>query len=90
MDYQKKCPDPTLAAGDNRRGFRILRVEQIQEIRITAYEMEHEKTGARILHLHCDDRENLYAIGFRTPPADSANRKIGRSHSLRGNGCIQH
>ena len=82
MNSQKKCPDPTLAAGDNRHGFRILRVEQIQEIRITAYEMEHEITGARVLHLHCDDRENLYAIGFRTPPTDSTGVPHILEHSV--------
>ena len=79
---EKKCPDPTLAAGDNLNGFRILRVEQIPEIRLTAYEMEHEKTGAKVLHLHCDDRENLYAIGFRTPPTDSTGVPHILEHSV--------
>lgn len=65
------CPPPTFAAGDKRHGFHILRVEQIPEIRVTAYEIEHEVTGAKLLHLHCDDRENLFSIGFRTPPRDS-------------------
>ncbi|MDO8784579.1 MAG: insulinase family protein [Syntrophales bacterium] len=64
-------PVPTLSRGEKLCGFRILRVEQIPELRVTAYEIEHEITGAKILHLHCHDRENLYAIGFRTPPADS-------------------
>ena len=68
---EKKCPDKTLTEGDESHGFQILRVEQIPEIRITAYEAEHEKTGAKVLHLHCDDLENLYAVGFRTPPSDS-------------------
>ena len=27
-------------------------------------------TGARVLHLHNADRENLYSISFRTPPPD--------------------
>jgi presequence protease len=78
----KKCPDATLTAGVNRHGFHILRVEQIPEIRITAYEMEHEKTGAKALHLHCDDRENLYAICFRTPPADSTGVPHILEHSV--------
>jgi len=63
-------------------GFRVLRVEQIPEIRITAYEAEHEKTGAKVLHLHCDDRENLYSIGFRTPPADSTGLPHILEHSV--------
>ena len=76
------CPAVTLAAGDQLYGFRVLRVEQIPDIRVTAYEIEHEKTGARILHLHCDDRENLYAIGFRTPPADSTGVPHILEHSV--------
>ena len=76
------CPAVTLAAGDQLHGFRVLRVEQIPDIRVTAYEIGHEKTGARILHLHCDDRENLYAIGFRTPPADSTGVPHILEHSV--------
>jgi Zn-dependent M16 (insulinase) family peptidase len=71
MTIKKTCPPMALCAGDRLHGFHILRVEQIPEIRVTAYEIEHEKTGAAILHLHCDDRENLFSIGFRTPPRDS-------------------
>jgi Zn-dependent M16 (insulinase) family peptidase len=82
MDPKEKCPDPTLAAGEKHHGFRILRVEKLPEIRITAYEMEHEKTGAKVLHLHCDDRENLYAIGFRTPPTDSTGVPHILEHSV--------
>ncbi len=66
------CPDATLEAGERKCGFRVLRIEQIPEIRITAYEMEHERTGARVLHLHCVDSENLYSLCLRTPPQNSA------------------
>lgn len=71
-----------LCAGDRQWGFHILKVEQIPEIRVTAYEIEHEKTGAAILHLHCDDRENLFSIGFRTPPRDSTGVPHILEHSV--------
>ena len=71
MTLPPSCPAVSLAPEEKRHGFVVRRAEQIPEIRITAYEMEHERTGARVLHLHCDDRENLYAIAFRTPPPDS-------------------
>ncbi len=58
-------PEPTLNSGDNFSGFKVLRVETIPALRITAYEIEHEKTGARILHLHSFDRENLYVFALR-------------------------
>jgi Zn-dependent M16 (insulinase) family peptidase len=71
MNGHAHCPPPTLTAGEKLYGFQVIRVEQIPEIRITAYEAVHESTGAKVIHLHCDDRENLYSIGFRTPPKDS-------------------
>jgi hypothetical protein len=82
MAAENPCPPPTLSVGRKRHGFRILRVEQIPEIRVTAYEIEHETTGAKILHLHCDDRENLFAIGFRTPPGDSTGVPHILEHSV--------
>jgi len=82
MTASSRCPIPTLAAGALVNGFRVLRVELIPEIRITAYEMEHAKTGAKVLHLHCDDRENLYSVGFRTPPEDSTGVPHILEHSV--------
>jgi hypothetical protein len=71
MSEESLCPPPALAVGDERFGFVVRRVEQIPEIRVTAYEIDHARTGAKLLHLHCRDRENLFSIGFRTPPRDS-------------------
>jgi len=82
MSDQLKFPRPTLTAGDILNGFRVLRVETLPGVRITAYEIEHEKTGAKVLHLHSFDRENLYAIGFRTPPADSTGLPHILEHSV--------
>ena len=82
MTRKNNCPPPTMAAGDQRHGFLVLRVEQIEDIRVTAYEMEHVNTGAKVLHLHCDDPENLYAIGFRTPPTDSTGVPHILEHSV--------
>ncbi|MBE0557608.1 MAG: insulinase family protein, partial [Proteobacteria bacterium] len=83
MERKKSgCPPPSLSAGERRQGFHIRRIEQIPDIRVTAYEIEHEQTGAKVLHLHCDDRENLFAIGFRTPPRDSTGVPHILEHSV--------
>jgi hypothetical protein len=82
MSDQSTSPQPTLQAGDELHGFRVLRVEEFPEIRVTAYEIEHKKTGAKVLHLHSLDRENLYAIGFRTPPTDSTGLPHILEHSV--------
>jgi len=71
MSAANDCPKAMLSAGETKLGFLVKRIEQIPEIRVTAYELEHIATGAKVLHLHCEDRENLYAIAFRTPPQDS-------------------
>ena len=76
------CPAATLFTGQRLHGFQVVQVAQIPDIRVTAYELEHEATGAKVLHLHCDDRENLYAIGFRTPPGDSTGVPHILEHSV--------
>ena len=79
---QEKFPAPSMQTGDEFKGFKVLRVEPIPAVRLTAYEIEHVKTGAKVLHLHSFDRENLYAIGFRTPPADSTGLPHILEHSV--------
>ncbi len=82
MQTENNCPSRTLSPGKKLHGFQILRVEQLPEIRVTAYEIVHEKTGAKLLHLHADDRENLFSIGFRTPPRDSRGVPHILEHSV--------
>ncbi len=82
MYGQSNSPEPTLQTGDEIHGFKVLRVQMFPAIRVTAYEIEHNKTGAKVLHLHAFDRENLYAIGFRTPPYDSTGLPHILEHSV--------
>ena len=82
MTNQTTFPQPTLKAGDALHGFKVLRVQTFADLRVTAYEIEHDRTGAKVLHLHSLDRENLYAIGFRTPPADSTGLPHILEHSV--------
>ncbi len=82
MSDQSNFPRRTLQAGEELHGFKVLRVKAFPEIRVTAYEIEHKKTGAKVLHLHSFDRENLYAICFRTPPSDSTGLPHILEHSV--------
>jgi len=43
MSNQSTSPQPTLQAGDELHGFKVLRVKAFPEIRVTAYEIEHKK-----------------------------------------------
>ena len=82
MSDQSNFPQPTMQAGDQLHDFKVLRVKSFPELRVTAYEIEHNRTGAKVLHLHSFDKENLYAIGFRTPPADSTGLPHILEHSV--------
>ena len=79
---ENECPAKTLKPGEALHGFCVLRVEQLHDIRATAYELNHERTGAKFLHLHCADRENLFSVGFRTPPTDSTGVPHILEHSV--------
>ena len=56
--------------GDLYRGFSVVRKSHIEEIAIHVLELEHEKTGAKVIHVEAEDKENLFAIAFRTYPSD--------------------
>jgi len=82
MALSSTCPEPVFAPGEKFLSFEITRVTPLPDIRQTAYEILHLRTGARILHLHNDDPENLYAICFRTPPEDSTGLPHILEHSV--------
>jgi len=83
------CLPPTMAPGEEKHGFRVSRVLAVPEIRATAYEAQHIGTGAPLLHLHCPDRESLFAITFRTPPPDSTGVAHILEHSVLA-GSVQY
>ena len=64
MTQEVYCPEAQLSVGEWFSGFRVLRVEKINDIRVTAYEIEHDKTGAKIIHLHCNDKKIFLPLVF--------------------------
>ena len=69
--------DPRAAAaallepGTTCHGFAVERCETVPELDSDAYVLRHTVSGARLLYLACDDENKAFAIGFKTPPADS-------------------
>ena len=68
--------DPRTAAallvpGTTCHGFVVERCEAVPELDSDAYVLRHAASGARLLYLACDDENKAFAIGFKTPPADS-------------------
>ena len=52
-------------------GYTILRRERLDRIEGSYLELEHERTGARHLHVECPDDNNSFAVFFPTVPKDS-------------------
>ncbi len=49
-------------------GFSLVRERALLEIETTLYEMEHIKSGARLIYLDREDDNKTFSIGFATPP----------------------
>lgn len=60
-----------LVSGTTCHGFTVERCETVPELDSDAYVLRHTTSGARLLYLACDDENKAFAIGFKTPPADS-------------------
>lgn len=60
-----------LVPGTTCHGFVVERCEAVPELDADAYVLRHTASGARLLYLACDDENKAFAIGFKTPPADS-------------------
>lgn len=60
-----------LAPGTTCHGFAVERCETVPELDSDTYVLRHTASGARLLYLACDDENKAFAIGFKTPPADS-------------------
>lgn len=52
-------------------GFRVSRGEYVTEIASQVYELQHEKSGARVLYIQNEDDNKVFSISFRTTPMDS-------------------
>ncbi|MFO7761338.1 MAG: insulinase family protein [Thermodesulfobacteriota bacterium] len=65
-----------------KQGFILHRESTVDEINGTARIFEHEKSGARLLHLENDDDNKVFSIFFRTPPPDNTGVAHILEHSL--------
>ena len=56
----------TLEVGQKLEGFEVKAITDLKQQHMVAYELEHLKTGAKLLHLYSEDAENLFSISFPT------------------------
>lgn len=59
-------PEP----GVHIHGFTLKRTKHVPELQLTAFHLEHEKTGAEYLHVARTDKNNVFSVGFKTNPPD--------------------
>ncbi len=52
-------------------GFRVLQMREFQELGGRLWQMEHEKTGARLCWLDRPDENKTFSVAFKTLPEDS-------------------
>ena len=63
--------NPGLKQGDNICGYSIKRIAGLKEIDSVFYELEHNATGAKHIHISKNDEENTFGVAFKTVPTDS-------------------
>lgn len=59
------------SVGDKMHGYTVVRVEDVPELSLTAYDLHHEYSGADHLHISRDDPNNCFCVTLRTTPKDS-------------------
>lgn len=52
------------------QGFSIKRITEVNELKATMYEMEHEKTHLKLAWLKRDEENKTFGIAFKTLPSD--------------------
>lgn len=57
--------------GNQHRDYVYTKVLPLEELQMALYELKHEPTGARVVHLEANDPENLFCLSLQTLPHDS-------------------
>ncbi|HEX8552340.1 MAG TPA: insulinase family protein [Abditibacteriaceae bacterium] len=65
-------------------GFSLVRSVALPAIRAHAFEYQHPKSGARLLHVASEDSENALAVAFPTPPSDDTGLPHILEHAVLG------
>lgn len=72
MNSKSDKNNPGLNTADEISGFQIRRIADLKEIDSIYYELVHQATGARHVHISTADKENTFSVAFKTVPSDSS------------------
>lgn len=67
---------------DIKYGFILKNVRTVEDVNIVVYEYEHVFSGGKVVYVKTDDKNSVFAIGFKTPPKDSTGVCHIIEHSL--------
>jgi presequence protease len=56
--------------GEVINGFTLDKIKTVPELHLTALQLQHHWTGAQYLHVAREDKNNVFAINFKTNPND--------------------
>ncbi|MDR1962623.1 MAG: insulinase family protein [Planctomycetaceae bacterium] len=71
----------SLKDGSMTHGFTLQWTQPVDELKAEARMFLHEKSGAPLLYLSCNDDNKVFCIAFRTPPTDSSGIAHVMEHS---------
>ena len=61
----------SISVGDEIHGFKVCEITPIHELCATFYSLEHITSKTPLIHIACDDEENVFCLAFQTLPTDS-------------------
>ena len=65
-----------------RHGFALKETREISEIKATANLYEHVASGAKLLHLACEDNNKVFCVTFKTVPENNTGCPHILEHSV--------
>lgn len=65
-----------------KHGFAHIESREITEIAATAHYWEHVLSGARLVHLECEDKNKVFCATFKTVPTDNTGCPHILEHSV--------
>lgn len=72
------------AVGDKLCGFRVTQIVRYEQYDVDCIHMEHEKTGAQLIYIPCEDTERSFTVSFRTPAENDKGIPHVYEHSTLG------
>ncbi|GAB6907402.1 Peptidase M16C associated domain protein [Desulfosarcina cetonica] len=71
MKTEADINNPGIHAGSRLGGYTVNKVTRLTDIQAWLYQLTHEKTGARHIHISNTDGENTFGVAFKTVPEDA-------------------